>query len=820
MNVKVRILLSICILTILGAVFIIDDLKDEIHHDPEYTVESSAVATDDFGIFFMENWNDMGRLYRIEDSGKVLHMNGSSSVNMETSEDVTFYNGRVYALFSAENSDKDGTFRTYRVGAFDENLKLISISDLFTLDNSWTVSSLTADSLSLYISAIAERGSAVSVYSIPERSMHSAENRDEDTSDPTKSGKEGEITRADYITPDSVLFKERTAERFYVEASYIDSELYVLLDGDTDNSVFQPDARVKTAVDNISFSFGQWIRLHGGLIIKILGIIAIWVILVILSVRLTKDRDRIVYLFSASVVVFFVILFFAFIFIRKQFQQYEINNNSKFALMIMQEDLKYYSSVDYDSSDFFDSTKYYRLMESLTDVLNENENVEIFQDVFVMRKSTGMVLADARGHNGVHASYLYGGDMSTLIEQIRSDPGTKSLTFTMEGEQLAAVAYESENPKDDLVLVAICHDRQSSEGYRTSIRGLGILFVVIFVIGSVMLFISLYLQHLDLKHFSSALKGLAMGDPKIDAPKAVSKDMRELWQCYGELANRIKEINYEKYRIFEAYYRFAPKRIEKIMGKESILDVENGEMSTFTGSVVLLSIEKDAEFEKKVESLSMILTNMEKYADQNEAILISRDQALSNVRFLLMKEQSDTVSQLVQFIYTGSLLGIGGWAVLMYRDMLKYGVAGSRTQSLTYIDSDYSRKMDAYAEWFRQMGVPLVVTEKMMRFQDVGENRYVGCAAFGGDGDVVRFFEILDAYPAPTRQSMLINRTKFEETLELYYSKNFYLARNQFMEILKDCPEDGIARWYIFECEKYMNGEGDVMRSGYIEIPE
>jgi len=52
----------------------------------------------------------------------------------------------------------------------------------------------------------------------------------------------------------------------------------------------------------------------------------------------------------------------------------------------------------------------------------------------------------------------------------------------------------------------------------------------------------------------------------------------------------------------------------------------------------------------------------------------------------------------------------------------------------------------------------------------------------------------------------------------MYYQRNFYLARNQFMEILKDCPEDGIVKWYIFECEKYMNGEGDLSQSEYIDL--
>ena len=817
MNVKVRILLSICILTILGGIFIVGDMMNEIHHNPEYTAQSRAVATDEFGVFFMENWNGRGLLYRIDTNGSVLEMTNSGSVKMDTAEDLAVYKDRVYAIYSSECEDDDGTYRTYRIVAYDTDLKEVSVSDKFILDHTMSVRSLTADSLSVYICVIAPKGESVSVFSVPVADLHGMDTLD-DAVDSKKNGKDEKVTREDYDMPDPILYRERTTERFYVDACYKSSELFVLLDGDVPEGVFAPDTRVKKAVDAISFSPVQKGRLHSGLIIKTFGLLAIWLILVILTVRVTKNRDRIVYLYSASEVVFFLILFIAFIFIKQQFQKNEIRNNTRFALMVMQEDMKYYSGVDYDSEDFYESTKYYRLMESLSDVLNENDEVEVFHDAFIMRKSTGMILTDALGHNGVHASYLYGGIMSTLLEDVKQEMGSVSSTFTLEGEELTAVAYESENPQDDLVLVAICKEKKSSERFRASIAGLAGLFITVFIVGSVFLFIALYLQHMDLKRFSSALKGLALGEKRVESPSTVSRDMRELWQCYGEIGKRIEEINYEKYRIFEAYYRFAPKGIEKIMGKESIFDVENGDVSRVSGSMVLLTVDNAVDFQKKVENLSGLLTGMERYANQSEAILVSRDQGLSNVRFLVMKEQSEMVSQLVQFIHTGGLVGIAGWSVLIYKDILTYGVAGSREQSLTYIDSEYSRKMDAYANWFRELGVPLVVTERIVRSEDVGEARFVGCAAFEGEGNEVRFYEVLDAYPAGVRQMMLINRTKFQETLDMFYSRDFYLARNQFMEILKDCPQDGVTRWYIFECEKYMNGEGDYTRSGYIQL--
>ena len=815
MRIKLRILLCLAVLSIIGAVFIVADSADEIRHKPEYTVETGAVSSDS-GVFFMENWNLKGRLYRIGTGGEVLAITDSGKVKMDRGEQVAVFNGKVYAVYSSERSDKDGAFTAYRIVSYDMELDPTGVSDVFILEENLEICSLSADTLGVYITAVSKNGGSVSVFSLSSGKLKSLEALDDESSDPAM--KKSDAERSSYSVPDALLYRERTTERFYVNACYRDSELSVLMDGDDPTGVFAPDIRVKEAVDSIHFTFGQNISLRWNMIVKITGIFLIWLILVILTVRLTRDRDRIVYVFFASEVVFFLILFLAFIFIRQQFRQNDLRNNTRYIVSAMQRDLKYYSNVDYTSADFYNSTKYYRLLGNMQEFVGEADSEDIFEDAFIMQKSTGQVLVDSRGWNRVHASYLYGGGMSSLIEQLNEGTNPVSIDLYQEGRTMRSIAYESENPRDDLAVVAVLQDQQGNKLHRSSMVGLGVLFIVIFIIGSLLLFVVLYLQHVDLKRFSHALKGLALDQEKEESPKNVSRDMRELWKSYGELSKRIEEINYDKYMIFEAYYRFAPKGIEEILGKDSILDVRNGDVVDVSGSMVLLSIDQEEAFEKKVRSLSGILTNMEKYAKQNEGILVSRDPSLSNIRFLLLKEAGDTVSQIVQSIHVGKMLEVTNMSVLMYKDRVTYGVVGSSNQSLTYIDSEFSKEMDAYAAWFRKLGASVVVTDSIVSAEDVGENRYVGCAYFKESGNEVRFYEVLDAYNAKTRQLMLINREKFEKTIDLFYSKDYYLARNQFMEILRDCPEDGMVKWYIFECEKYMNGQGDLSLSAYIQL--
>ena len=69
-------------------------------------------------------------------------------------------------------------------------------------------------------------------------------------------------------------------------------------------------------------------------------------------------------------------------------------------------------------------------------------------------------------------------------------------------------------------------------------------------------------------------------------------------------------------------------------------------------------------------------------------------------------------------------------------------------------------------------------------------------------------YEVLDCCSLNEKSSKIRNRDEFEQALQLFYQDDFYLARSKFSEIIKECPEDGIARWYLFACETLFNRDG------------
>ncbi|MEG2144126.1 MAG: hypothetical protein RRY40_02230, partial [Oscillospiraceae bacterium] len=48
----------------------------------------------------------------------------------------------------------------------------------------------------------------------------------------------------------------------------------------------------------------------------------------------------------------------------------------------------------------------------------------------------------------------------------------------------------------------------------------------------------------------------------------------------------------------------------------------------------------------------------------------------------------------------------------------------------------------------------------------------------------------------------------FANGLELFYSGDFYNARNMFSMALKSMPDSGIVRWYVLAADKYYQYPG------------
>lgn len=820
MSIRGRIIACLCILSVLVSLVILSQMAGTIVHTPEYTEFNDGISATT-GSYFIENWNGKGRLYLINRSGDVLEMTNSGELNMDMIHNIDIANDSVYASYSTVREYAEEKYYIYSIACYTPDLKLLSYTPDFLMDDNEVLKSLDVDSDYLYLTTIGNDGDRLNVYQIPMEAL-----QEPDQAAPGYSSLSGTKDIQEYFKglqkPVSIVYRETDDKSFFADAYFDGTNAVIRMSSDALSGKFLPDYRVKSSVDAMHFNIAQQMTLYSNYVIWWIGSLLIWFILMAIIYILLRRRNRSVYVLVITLVIYMILLAGAFYFVKHHYDVSETRQNVRYAVLAMRQQLDYWQDLDnagLDDPDFYESDDYTYFVRQLKRYMNSGHNKTVFRDIFIMKKSTGSIMVDAVGMDREIASFVYGGALDDIEDQMKKHASNATETFWLENKLMMAVALPDDNPASDYCMVTICYTDAARRYFWDDSKKVLALFISVFIIGSLVIGLIFYLENLDLKALEHAMRDTALGRTKLKVPEIPSQDMMSMWNSLSEICKRMEEINYEKFRIFEAYYRFAPKNIETIMGKDSIFDVNNGDMTRVKGTLMLLASRKEGFGEKKVKSLSNIMSYMSQFSDEQEGILVSQDSSLSVLQFLFLEDYVSTAVHATQFLHRNSSDADADFVSgFLYDDYFIYGVAGVKAQSLSFLTSPHLREMEDYAVWFRDQRIPLVITEGVAEREDPGQTRFIGFIILDSDGQRVNLFEVIDAEVARLRQIKLTTREKFEETLELFYSKEYYLARNQFSEILKECPEDNLVKWYLFESERYLNGENKDGDEGRLRI--
>ena len=283
-----------------------------------------------------------------------------------------------------------------------------------------------------------------------------------------------------------------------------------------------------------------------------------------------------------------------------------------------------------------------------------------------------------------------------------------------------------------------------------------------------------------------------------------SNEMRSLYNSLRQIATDTERKDYLKYKVLQAYYRFAPKEIEKLLNKQSMLDVEPTDRIHAQGTLafVALDISQGNGEQEYVRQLNENCSMLSSLKDNYDGIILAGNSELSVLKMMF---RQDTEKALHFGIDAVSREMKSNMFVLLHTTSYIFGVAGDDVQTFTYIHSKEMNVLEKYVDMFRDLGIKMAVTDRVYeQVKNEAKSRYIG---FVKDGDFVfKIYEILDAYTAKERLRKIDLQLRFQKALNLFYQSDFYLARNTFSEVLKECPTDEVAKWYLFLCESYLNG--------------
>lgn len=397
--------------------------------------------------------------------------------------------------------------------------------------------------------------------------------------------------------------------------------------------------------------------------------------------------------------------------------------------------------------------------------------------------------------------------------------GTAAALLHLQGRWTAACAHPFFS---NGVQVGVLLTRTGADDIVSSlVRSLSVLAaagLTVFVAACLLLLLLLWRVTRPLGQLARQMEAVSEGEIKLKPIQAGLDEVGEMARTMQEMCMALSIQKYEVNTTIHSYRRFVPRGLAKLLDRASIMEVSFGDISALSGQVGLLSVSnwrtargalEDGPF---VDFVNGCFGAVHRTAVSHGGYLLSAGFDLDAVKLYYEGSPASAVASGLDLL--GEAQGSAASAavapdffLLLHRTEFLYGIAGTQDEVFPFLSSQEMEFLSAYEAHFAGTGVHIVLTGAFLKDLEPGyTTRYIGFV-LAGSGVRYELYEVLDAYPDLERNLRLRYDSRFQEAIQLFYHSDFYLARNLFSTLLRSCPGDGIARWYLFACEHFFNAE-------------
>ena len=762
-------------------------------------------------VYFTENIHDQGILYLSDFRGKVEKVFVSGSVWQGSVFEKVDYQDGLYGVLSSRTMVGQEAVTEYRILQFDDQLLPVAASPRLRMVQDGILTGFQAEADGFYLTTVLNGGEEAGVYFVERQEL-------------TELFKE--VQKEEPSAVEIKLYELISCEegRLFIEARYEEGELLIRRDDGSGQEYFRGSKEARTAFHNRDLTPGQLMRLRQKQFAVYIQLLLIGYVVLLLVLLLLRNRNHTIYTIAIVEAVLLAITAAGAIQIPRVQEKAKEQEAERFGFYYVQalaEEIGNPIIHGVEEEGFYDSKAYYSLRNQLCRFVGLEDISQVFTDICVVRSKDHQILASASGFNGQEFESVYMAGTRNLLDTLTAGGQKASMLMGIDGEAYQVLGVSaSDGLYPEYLLIAISRREDVSAVQKGGMKGYLVYAELLFLVGSVISISLLLLQGRELKRLSKAMENVAGGQMDIVKKSVHGKDVDFMWNSLLEIRKTISRINYTKYRIFESCYRFAPKNIEKILGKDSITEVKGGDMVLVHGTVALLSsAEPENRNRQSADIMNRFITLIEKHQEMGDGFFVSGHSDLTMLKVLFLEESRNTVdfgALLMNELYEEDCLEELKTSVFLHYAQYVYGVAGTDQQSFPFLLSREGKEIERYARWFQEMGLKLVISEGVKNRENLeGTLRYIGYILISDTGERLRLYEALDACPVAQRRLKRDTDVKFQKALQLFYQHDFYLARSTFSDVLKENPEDAMAKWYLFTCEKYLNQvhiEGDVCK--------
>lgn len=440
-----------------------------------------------------------------------------------------------------------------------------------------------------------------------------------------------------------------------------------------------------------------------------------------------------------------------------------------------------------------------------------------FSEVLVYDAEGNKLISTAEMPLDGNGKDYYGEELEQLLKESKDSKKSEYAFLWKNGMETVAVSmYDWRNVGTEEIVVAVVDEQAMEQEKAENYQELKVLMTILFVTSSMLLAIFGILYQYRWNYFLRKVQDASKKKEKCVIPGKNAGGMQAIWGVVQELTGNREQLQYEKDQSVMAYTRFAPGGMEKLFHKEGLNEVTTGSLEYSRGIMVKTTMDSFGEYEgsEYVSLVNKALMFMLSILKKKDGIMISCQTDYLATKNFFTGRADEAVNFAIETILSYQkepVLKRQNKLFIVHGAEYCCGMAGTDERTMPFVYTRDDEILENYETVLRKAGIQIILTDAVLnRLEDKHfQIRCIGYVTDKKHKSSLKLYECLDAYSEGKRKQILQTMPLFEKALELFYSDDFYLARNTFNEVLQGNPRDQIARWYLFNCEYYLNANGN-----------
>ena len=339
---------------------------------------------------------------------------------------------------------------------------------------------------------------------------------------------------------------------------------------------------------------------------------------------------------------------------------------------------------------------------------------------------------------------------------------------------------------------------------------------------------------LDVRKTSRGLECYATDQPWSRVRVSGGDELEGMASTLNSLAAERREEERRRERFITSYRRFVPEEILKLLGKRSVLDVDQDTIVSRRMAVMRVSFRFTDPVYTKPSNIRLMFDSVNEVIERTAPIVRQKGGVVFNIAYsgydVVMEQDSRQVistavavrqeilafneQQAQNALPTVTLrIAIDEGGVIL-------GIVGDQAQL------EPSAVSDSWSTLFELLKIAdvaeanILCTETIIAGAEGYSSRYMGKCRVGDHG--IRVYEIFDGDPYDVRKGKEASVRQFSEGVLSLYSGEIAHAKRVFLELVRDAPRDGGARYYLYLADRLTEDDAfnGVFLNGRMEMED